>query len=57
MSRNIEFHPLCNEKSAVIEYDKVTMITIPLEKKELLLISTESEADYYKNVAKARELL
>ncbi|ABX13246.1 DUF6659 family protein [Nitrosopumilus maritimus] len=46
-----------NEKSAVIEYDKVTMITIPLEKKELLLISTEPEADYYKIIAKARESL
>ena len=46
-----------NEKSAVIEYDKVTMITIPLEKNELLLISTEPEADYYKIIAKAREFL
>ncbi|AFS83334.1 hypothetical protein NSED_07710 [Candidatus Nitrosopumilus sediminis] len=33
------------------------MITIPLEKKELLLISTEPEDDYYKIVAKARKLL
>ncbi|MCV0401357.1 MAG: hypothetical protein K5777_05205 [Nitrosopumilus sp.] len=46
-----------NEKSAVIEYDKVTMITIPLENKELLLISTEPEADYYKIIVNARELL
>ena len=37
-----------NEKSAITEFDKVTMITIPINSKELFLISTEPRADYFK---------
>ncbi|MCV0431690.1 hypothetical protein [Nitrosopumilus sp.] len=50
-------HKIGNEKSAVTEYDKVTMITIPINKNELMLISTEPEADYYKIISKAKEIL
>lgn len=36
------------ERSSVTEYEKVTMITIPINSSELFLISTEPRADYYK---------
>lgn len=36
------------ETSEVTEYEKVTMITIPINSQELFLISTEPRADYFK---------
>ena len=36
------------ETSAVTEYEKVTMITIPINPQELFLVSTEPRADYFK---------
>ena len=36
------------ETSAVTEYEKVTMINIPINSQELFLISTEPGADYFK---------
>ena len=36
------------ETSSITEYEKVTMITIPLNSQELFLISTEPRADYFK---------
>jgi len=50
-------HKIGNEKSSVVEYDKVTLITIPFAKKELFLISTEPNADYLKIINKTNELL
>lgn len=50
-------HKIGDEKSSIIEYDKVTLITIPFNKKELLLISTEPNADYIKIIDKTKELL
>ncbi|KAF6244722.1 MULTISPECIES: DUF6659 family protein [Nitrosopumilus] len=37
-----------HEKSSITEYEKVTMITIPINSNELFLISTEPRADYLK---------
>ena len=37
-----------NERSAITEYEKVTMISIPINSNELVLISTEPRADYLK---------
>lgn len=37
-----------NEKSAVSEFENVTMISIPISSKELLLISIEPKTDYVK---------
>ena len=37
-----------HEKSSITEYDKVTMISIPLNSQELFLISTEPRAEYLK---------
>ena len=53
---NLEYR-IGKEKSAVIEYEKVTLITIPLSNNELLLISTEPDADYSKIVNKTIKLL
>jgi transcriptional regulator of heat shock response len=50
-------HKIGTEKSSVIEYDKVALITIPFNKKELLLISTEPGAEYSKIISKASEFL
>lgn len=36
------------EKSSITEYDKVTLITIPINSNELFLISTQPRADYLK---------
>ena len=36
------------ETSSITEYEKVTMITIPLNSQELFLTSTEPRADYFK---------
>ena len=36
------------ERSSITEYEKVTMISIPINSNELFLISTEPRADYLK---------
>ena len=36
------------EKSSITEYERVTMISIPINSNELFLISTEPRADYLK---------
>lgn len=37
-----------HERSSVTEYDKVTLISIPINSDELFMISTEPRADYLK---------
>ncbi len=37
-----------NETSSITEYEKVTMITVPISSSELFLVSTEPRADYLK---------
>lgn len=46
-----------NETSSITEYEKVTMITIPINSSELFLISTESRADYLKIIDTVRSEL
>ena len=53
---NLEYR-IGKEKSAVIEYGKVTLITIPLSNNELLLISAEPDAEYSKIVNKTISML
>jgi hypothetical protein len=36
------------EKSSITEYEKVTMISIPINSSDLFMISTEPRADYLK---------
>lgn len=37
-----------NETSSITEYEKVTMITVPISSSELFLVSTEPRVDYLK---------
>ena len=37
-----------NERSSITEYDKVTLISIPINSQELFLTSTEPRANYMK---------
>jgi len=37
-----------NERSSVTEYDKVSLISIPINSNELFMVSTEPRADYLK---------
>lgn len=37
-----------HERSSITEYEKVTMITIPINSNELFMVSTEPRADYLK---------
>ena len=53
---NLEYR-IGKEKSVVIEYEKVTLITIPLSSNELLLIGTEPNADYSKIINKTISLI
>ncbi|MHA7734586.1 DUF6659 family protein [Nitrosopumilus sp. S6] len=46
-----------NETSSITEYEKVTMITIPINSSELFLISTEPRADYLKIIDTIRSEL
>ncbi|WP_428326671.1 DUF6659 family protein [Nitrosopumilus sp.] len=46
-----------NETSSITEYEKVTMITIPINSSELFLISTEPRADYLKIIDTVRSEL
>ncbi|QDI88375.1 hypothetical protein Nisw_01915 [Candidatus Nitrosopumilus sp. SW] len=46
-----------NEHSSITEYEKVTMITIPINSNELFLISTEPRADYLKIIDTVRSEL
>jgi len=46
-----------HEKSSITEFDKVTMITIPISSQELFLLSTEPRADYIKIIDYVHSLL
>ena len=46
-----------NERFSVIEYEKVALITIPFNKRELFLISTEPDSDYFSLIKKTLPLL
>ncbi len=43
-----------NETSSITEYEKVTMITVPINSSELFLVSTEPRADYLKIIDTVR---
>ena len=45
------------ERSSITEYDKVTMISIPINSSDLFLISTEPRADYLKIIDFVRSSL
>ena len=50
-------HKIGAERSSVVEYEKVTLITIPFNKNELFLMSTEPAVDYYKIINNTIKLI
>ena len=50
-------HKIGNEQSTITKYDKVTLISIPLNEKELFLLSTEPSADYFEIIKKTCSLM
>ena len=54
--KNIE-HKLGNTKYAMAEYDKLKRITIPINEKHLLMITTEINTDHAMVINKIRELI
>jgi hypothetical protein len=45
------------EKTAVNEYDKVTLISIPFNNEELFLVSSEPKSDYSDILAKTKSIV
>lgn len=50
-------YKLGNEKFSLTEYDKVKQISIPMDKDNLILISTEVAADHNSIINKIREVI
>ena len=46
-----------HERSSITEFDKVTMITIPINSQELFLLSTEPRSDYLKIIDYVQSML
>ena len=45
------------EKSSITEYEKITLISIPLNEKELFLLSIVPNADYFEIISKTSYLI
>ena len=54
--KNIE-HKLGNTKYAMAEYDKLKRITFPINKKYMLLLTTEIDTDHVNVIDKVLELI
>ena len=54
--KNIE-HKLGNTKYAMAEYDKLKRITFPINKKYMLMLSTETSVDHTRIINKVLELI
>ena len=55
-SQNLS-HELGFEKSSVLEYDKVTLISIPIDNSNLFVASIEPGEDYFKMISKIKPLI
>ena len=55
-SQNLS-HKIGFERSSVVEYDKVTLISIPLDRKNLFVASIEPNEDFFKMILKIKPLL
>lgn len=55
-SKNLT-HKIGNERASVVEYDKVTLLSIPLNKSDLFVASIEPNEDYFKMILKIKPLL
>ena len=54
--KNIE-HKIGNNKYAMAEYDKLKRITVPLDEKHLLMLTTEIKTDHTKVISKILEII
>jgi len=52
-SQNLS-HKIGNERTSVVEYDKVTLISIPLNNSDLFVASIEPNEDYFKMIMKMK---
>jgi hypothetical protein len=50
-------HKIGYQKASVVEYDKVTLISIPLNNSDMFVASIEPVEDYFKMILKIRPLL
>ena len=55
-SQNLS-HELGFERSSVLEYDKVTLISIPIDKSNLFVASIEPNEDFFKVISKIRPII
>ncbi len=55
-SQNLS-HELGFERSSVLEYDKVTLINIPIDNSNLLVASIEPNEDFFKMIMKIKPLI
>ncbi|NIP61593.1 MAG: hypothetical protein GWN01_05920 [Nitrosopumilaceae archaeon] len=56
-SRGNLAHKIGNEKFSMTEYDKIKQISIPLNGKNLLLISTDLDANHNKIIERSLGLI
>ncbi|HUT06042.1 MAG TPA: hypothetical protein VMW74_05070 [Nitrosopumilaceae archaeon] len=52
-SKNLS-HKIGNESASIVEYDKVTLISIPLNNQDLFVASMEPNEDYFKMLLKIK---
>jgi len=55
-SQNLS-HELGFERSSVLEYDKVTLISIPIDNSNLLVASIQPKEDYFKLISKIKPII
>ena len=55
-SQNLS-HELGFERSSVLEYDKVTLINVPIDNSNLLVASIETNEDFFKMIIKIKSLI
>ena len=55
-SKNLS-HKIGYERASVVEYDKVTLISIPLNSSDLFVASIEPNEDYFKMIMKMKPLI
>lgn len=55
-SKNLN-HKIGNERASVVEYDKVTLLSIPLNNSDLFVASIEPNEDYFKMIMKMKPLI
>ncbi len=55
-SQNLS-HELGFERSSVLEYDKVTLISIPIDNSNLFVASMQPKEDYFKIISKIKPII